>query len=80
MEKVGELMFGVFTDGRRPSLEIWHKEVQSAIAEDDMLLDGGVTIGIAVLNERHTDAIALREDAKKALLEAYNSGGRTVII
>jgi len=79
VEKFGELLFGVFTDGRRASLEVWHAQVRAAIAEDNVNLDGGVTIGIAVLNERHTDAIALREDARKALVEAYSRGGRTVI-
>ena len=79
VEKFGELLFGVFTDGRRASLEVWHEQVRAAIAEDKVHLEGGVTIGIAVLNERHTDAIALREEARKALVEAYNRGGRTVI-
>lgn len=79
VEKFGELMFGVFTDGRRPSLEVWHKQVRAAFEEDDVNLDGGITIGIAVLSERHTDAIALREDARNALVEAFNRGGRTVI-
>ena len=79
VEKFGELLFGVFTDGRRANLEIWHEQVRAAFAEDNDDLDGGVTIGIAVLNERHTDAIAFREDARKALLEAYDRGGRTVI-
>lgn len=79
VEKFGELLFGVFTDGRRANLEVWHQQVRSAIAEDNVNLDGGVTIGIAVLNERHTDAIALREDARKALVEAFNRGGRTVV-
>ena len=79
VEKFGELMFGVFTDGRRPSLEVWHNQVRAAFEEDDVNLDGGITIGIAVLSERHTDAKSLREDARNALVEAYNRGGRTVI-
>ena len=79
VEKFGELMYGVFTDGRRPSLEAWHQEVRAAVAEDSVNLEGGVTIGIAVLGEKHTDAIALREDARKALVEGYKRGGRTVI-
>ncbi len=77
--RFGELMFGVFTDGRRQEIETWNDRIQTSIANDDGFLSSGVTIGIAVLDDQHQHASQLRSDAMQALLQAYESNTRTVV-
>ena len=79
VERFGEMLFGVFIDGRRENIENWNARVQRSVAEDDGLLNSGVTIGIAILNDQHKDADAMREDAMQALVQAYESGSQTVV-
>lgn len=76
--KFGELLYGVFTDGRKEKLENWHTSVQIEIEASGGFLTGGVFIGIAVLSDNHQTADDLRSDAKEALLEAYNGPANTV--
>ena len=77
--RFGELMFGVFTDGERTKIEAWHEAVQASLGGETGLLNGGVSIGVAILRGRHASAEDLREDATQALLQAYNTGTRTVL-
>ena len=76
----GELLFGVFTDARRESLERWHKSLQNEISSRSGLLSGGVFIGIVIMNQSHQTSHDLREKAKHALFEAYNGPVSTVIV
>jgi len=76
----GELLFGVFTDGRREYLEGWHKTLQSEISSHGGLLSGGVFIGIVVMTQSHPTSRELREEARRALLEAYSGPVSTVIV
>ena len=76
--KFGELLYGVFIDGEKEELEIWHREIQSKIEAHGGLLTGGVFVGIAIMSDRHQTANDLRNDAKAALLEAYKGPAATV--
>ncbi len=78
--KFGEILYGVFTDGNKKSLEVWHKDLQNEIKSHGGLLTGGVFIGIVIMKKEHTTADELRNDAKRALVEAYKGTNETVII
>jgi len=78
--KFGELLFGVFTDGRKEYVERWHRTLQSKISSHGGLLSGGVFIGIVIMNQSHQTGNDLRDDARRALFEAYSGPVSTVII
>ena len=78
--KFGELLYGVFTDGDKEPLERWHQSIQEEITTQGGLLTGGVFIGVAVMNTDHQTPDDLRNDAKRALVEAYNGPVDTVIV
>lgn len=72
VERFGELTYGVFYDGA--DLEDWSQHVQQAFAHANGPLDGGVSMGVALLGARHDSPDALRADAADALAEALRSG------
>ncbi len=78
--KFGELLYGVFTNGEKDAVRLWHQSVQNEIDSQGGLLTGGVLIGVAIMNEHHQTPDDLRNDAKHALTEAYNGPIDTVII
>lgn len=79
VERFGELTFGVFFNASAPKVEKWASELQQELEHATGSLEGGVSIGIAMLQERHPDADALRRDATDALREAYESGTCTIV-
>ena len=77
--KFGEIMFGVFTDGHRSKVEEWGKRAHASVAEADGLLSGGIVIGVAIMSDQHATAHDLREEAKAALVAAYQNSVGAVI-
>ena len=79
IERFGELTYGVFYDGDLPEVETWGAQVQEMLAMETGLLEGGVSIGIAVLQDRHDTPDVFRADATEALREAYETGTCTIL-
>lgn len=79
VERFGELTFGVFRDVDQADAEQWAKSLQARLESERGALKGGVSIGIAVFNERHETPELFREDATEALREAYETGTCTII-
>lgn len=79
MEHFGELVYGVFYAGEAAEVEPWVMSIQEQLLEESGPLAGGVSIGIAVLKDRHDDAEAFRADANAALREAFETGACTIV-
>lgn len=77
--RFGELTYGVFYDGDLPEVEHWGAQVQQTLAMATGLLTGGVSIGIALLQDRHDSPDAFRHDATEALRAAYETGTCTIL-
>ena len=79
VERFGELTYGVFLETGTVQAESWATHVQDQLAQETGALEGGVSIGIALLGERHDTPDALRDDATKALQAAYQTGTSTIL-
>lgn len=79
LEHFGELVYGVFDKGPTADVEPWVMQLQEALISDSGPLSGGVSIGIAVLKDRHADPDAFRADANEALKEAFETGACTIL-
>ena len=79
VERFGELTYGVFLETGIAQAESWATHVQDQLAQETGALEGGVSIGIALLGERHDTPDALRNDATKALQAAYQTGTSTIL-
>ncbi len=79
VERFGELTFGVFLYGEIDEVEQWALDLQHDLENETSLLEGGVSIGVAVMNDRHDTPDALRSDATTALRESYDSGVPAVV-
>ncbi len=77
--KFGELLFGVFKDCSQDGLEVWQQTVQNEIARQGGLLTGGAFIGAVVMADKHQTADHLRDDAKRALVKAYQGPADMVV-
>ena len=77
--RFGELTYGVFYDGNLLEVEAWGTQIQEALSAETGLLEGGVSIGIALLQDRHQTPDAFRADATEALREAYETGTCTIL-
>ena len=77
IERFGELTFGVFQQTSARHLADWAVQVQSTTS--DSLLPGELSVGIALLQDRHLTPNELREDATAALREAYETGTCTIL-
>lgn len=78
--KFGELLYGVFKNCHKDALADWHHKIQSEIANQGGLLTGGAFIGAVAMTNEHQTADHLRDDAKRALIKAYEGPAETVII
>lgn len=79
VERFGELTYGVFFHATGPEVEAWAVELQRELLSEEGPLEGGVSIGIALLHDRHADADAFRRDATDALREAFETGTCTIV-
>jgi GGDEF domain-containing protein len=78
--RFGELTYGVFYRGDVGEVEPWAADLQRELADETGILEGGVSIGIAMRSRRHDgDPESFRGDATEALRQAYESGAATII-
>ena len=78
VERFGELTFGIFYHGAT-DVEAWTERIQKHLDAVDGVLEGGISIGVALLQDRHEDPTAFRADATEALREAYESGASIIL-
>lgn len=76
--RFGELTYGIFYRGDADAVEPFATELQDTMRGETGVLEGGVSIGVAVRSDRHTPQ-SLREDATKALSESYKTGACTIV-
>lgn len=79
LERFGELTYGIFQDEGVSEVEAWALQLQEELLKEGDYFEGGVSIGIALLQDRHKDADEFRADATEALREAFESGATTII-
>ncbi len=79
LERFGELTYGIFQDEDVSEVEAWALQLQDELVREGDCFEGGVSIGIALLQDRHKDADDFRADATEALREAYETGACTII-
>ena len=79
VERFGELTFGIFYASDVAEVEPWAEQLQADMAEASGTLEGGVSIGVAMLDERHEDPDDFRADATEALRVAYETGTCTIV-
>jgi len=77
IERFGELTYGVFFHEGTDAVEPWVADLESAMADEQGELEGGVSVGVAVWDEETPEA--LRSEATKALREAYETGTSTIV-
>lgn len=75
----GPLTYGVFINGGIDDVEMWDRRVHNIFGRTEGLLTGGISVGVAILHRRHESAEEFRDEAKHALVEAYNSGVPSVL-
>ena len=79
VERFGELTYGVFYPSDVSEVETWAMQLQNEMEKRGGQLEGGISIGIAMLSDRHDAPDALRADATEALREAYETGTCTIL-
>ncbi len=80
IEQFGELTFGIFIPGDVHDAEEWVLNIQSVLTpqdEDDFL--DGISVGVAMLRDRHKTPQEFRADATAALREAFETGSCTIL-
>ncbi len=75
----GPLTYGVFINGGIDDVEMWDRRVHNTFGRAEGLLEGGISVGVAMLHPRHESPDDFRDEAKHALVEAYNSGTPSVL-
>ena len=79
VERFGELTFGVFYHGAPDSIARWAAGVQASFEKENGLLEGGVSVGVALMTNRHETPDDLRSDATAALQESFETGECTIV-
>ncbi|MBT8401402.1 MAG: hypothetical protein KJO98_13060 [Rhodothermia bacterium] len=79
VERFGDLMVGVFHRSDVTEVEAWAARVQADLADLTGPLEGGVSVGVAMMTDRHSRPEMLRADAAAALEEAFESGACTIL-
>lgn len=79
IEHFGELIYGVFYSAEATTVEPWVVSLQEQLRDESGPLEAGVSIGIALLKDRHLSPESLRADATEALREAYETGACTIL-
>lgn len=77
--RFGELTYGAFFQGTLTDVEAWAVLLQDAFAPDPAGAPPTVSIGIALMQDRHQSPDLLRADATAALREAYETGTCTIL-
>ncbi|NNE33701.1 MAG: hypothetical protein HKN13_00590, partial [Rhodothermales bacterium] len=79
VDRFGDLMFGVFVSLPLTDVELWAMEVYDDFEKIGEDYGGGVSIGVAMLADRHKTHEQLKADAAAALQEAVQSGVCTIL-
>lgn len=79
LERFGELTYGIFREEQVSEVEAWALQLQEELVNDGGCFEGGVSIGIAILQDRHDSPDSFRADATEALREAFETGACTII-
>jgi GGDEF domain-containing protein len=79
VERFGELTYGVFYRAGIDEVETWAADLHDAMQAATGELEGGASIGAALLADRHESPDDLRDDATRALREAYETGACTIV-
>lgn len=79
MERFGELTYGIFREEPVSEVEAWALQLQEELNSEGEYFEGGVSIGIAILHERHDGPDSFRADATEALREAFETNACTII-
>lgn len=74
VERFGELTYGIFRRAEVDDAARWASDLQAGMARMSGLLEGGISVGIAMLGDRHDGPDQLRSDATAALRESYETG------
>lgn len=79
VERFGELTYGIFYHGAHDSLADWASGIKEAFPEHAQDFEGGVSVGVAPLLDRHDGADSLRSEATAALQESFQSGECVIV-
>lgn len=79
IERFGELTYGVFFRAGADAVESQVADLQNTMDREDGELEGGVSVGVAVWQDRSDKPKALRAAATEALREAYETGTPTIV-
>jgi hypothetical protein len=79
LERFGELTYGIFREEPVSEVEAWALHLQDLLVREGDWFARGVSIGIAILNDRHVGPDSFRADATEALREAFETGACTII-
>lgn len=74
VERFGELTYGVLQQTTADAAARWASSLLQQFRDDQGTLNGGLSVGVAMLSDRHQGADALRADATAALRESYETG------
>ena len=79
IEQFGELTFGVFLPGDVHDAEEWVLNMQNILTVESAEFDEGISVGVAMLRDRHKTPQEFRADATAALQEAFETGSCTIL-
>jgi len=79
IEQFGELTYGVFYHGEEEGVASWASHLQTSFVDEKGHLQGGVSVGVVMMQSRHEGPDDLRSDATAALQEAFKSGECTIV-
>ncbi len=79
VERFGELTYGVFYHGASESVPDWAGRLHASFKGESTTFQGGVSVGVALLNDRHDSPDDFRSDATAALQEAFETGECTIV-
>jgi hypothetical protein len=74
VERFGELTYGILRQQDVNDMARWASTLQSNFLGEAGSLQGGLSVGVAMLGDRHDGPDALRDDATAALRESYETG------
>lgn len=80
VERFGEMGFGVFHYGEVNEITEWVKRTHETINAYHSPEEGQISIGVAMLSDRHRNPDDLQVDAARALRAAYETGESTILV
>jgi hypothetical protein len=79
VERFGELTYGIFVRQGPADVEDWAIDLKETMDAETGDLEGGVSVGVVVQGDSHTDPEHLRADATAALRESYETGTCAIV-